>query len=304
MHKRMDWRSVQFDWNRARAFLVTAEEGSLSAAARALGTTQPTLGRQVAALERELGTVLFERVGRGLVLTPSGASLVDRVRAMGAAASRVSAAASGQSQLDEGHVCITASDLFSCTVLPPIIAELRRRAPRVTVEVVASNTIQDLLRREADIAVRHVEPTEGELIGRHVRDFQAHCYASPDYLDRLGPLTGPESLETAVFLGFERDPGNAIERLNASFGLKLRAEQFQVVADNGVLMRELARQGLGIAVLPVPPETAAADPQLVRVPVALPPVSIPLWLVTHRELRHSVRIRLAFDLLVEQLSEG
>lgn len=299
----MDWRSVQFDWNRARAFLVTAEEGSLSAAARALGMTQPTLGRQVAALERELGAVLFERAGRGLVLTPSGAALVEHVRAMGAAASRVSATASGQSQLVEGRVCITASDLFSCTVLPPIVAELRRRAPRVTVEVVASNTVQDLLRRESDIAVRHVEPDDDELIGRHIRDFQAYFYASPDYLERLGPLSGPESLEKAVFIGFERDPGRGVERLNASFGVALRPAQFQVVADNGVMMRELARQGLGIAVLPVPLEAAAPDPRLVRVPVALQPVSIPLWLVTHRELHHSARIRLAFDLLVERLSE-
>lgn len=298
----MDWSSVQFDWNRARAFLVTAEEGSLSAAARALGMTQPTLGRQVAALERELGTVLFERVGRGLVLTPGGSSLVEHVRAMGAAASRVSAAASGQSQLVVGRVSITASDLFSVSVLPPIVTELRRRAPAVTVEVVASNTIQDLLRREADIAIRHVAPKEGELIGRHVRDFQAHLYASPDYLERLGPLSGPDSLSDAVFLGFSRDPGPAIERLNASFGLHLRPDQFQVVADNGVVMREFARQGLGIAVLPVPPETAAADEQLVRVPLELAPVSIPLWLVTHRELRHSARIRLAFDLLAEALA--
>ena len=103
MHLCMDWRSVKFDWNRARAFLVTAEEGSLSAAARALGMAQPTLGRQVSALESELGVILFERAGRGLALTQSGLELVEHVRAMGDAATRVSLTASGQSQSIEGR---------------------------------------------------------------------------------------------------------------------------------------------------------------------------------------------------------
>ena len=105
----MHWQSINFDWNQARAFLVTAEEGSLTAAARALDLTQPTLGRQVAALERSLGLVLFERVGRGLELTQAGLELLDHIRAMGDAANRVSLAASGQSESVEGQVCITAS---------------------------------------------------------------------------------------------------------------------------------------------------------------------------------------------------
>ncbi|MCH7911226.1 MAG: LysR family transcriptional regulator, partial [Candidatus Hydrogenedentes bacterium] len=115
----MDWRSVKFDWNRARAFLVTAEEGSLSAAARALGMAQPTLGRQVDALEQELGVVLFQRVGRGLALTPSGLELLEHVRAMGAAASRVSLTSFGQSQSIEGTICIGASEIYAAILLPP-----------------------------------------------------------------------------------------------------------------------------------------------------------------------------------------
>ncbi len=125
MHSRMDWRSVNFDWNRARAFLVTAEDGSLSAAARALGMARPTLGRQVDALEEELDVVLFERVRRGLTLTPSGLELLDHVRAMGEAASRVSLAAAGQSQAIEGSICIAASEVYAPLVLPPILAKLR-----------------------------------------------------------------------------------------------------------------------------------------------------------------------------------
>jgi DNA-binding transcriptional LysR family regulator len=124
MHLCMDWRTVTFDWNRARAFLVTAEEGSLSAAARALGMTQPTLGRQVAALETELGVALFERAGRGLILTPSGLEMMDHVRAMGQAASGLSRVASGQSQSVEGLVSITAGEAISAYMLPPVLARM------------------------------------------------------------------------------------------------------------------------------------------------------------------------------------
>ena len=137
----MDWRSVTFDWNRARAFLVTAEEGSLSSAARALGMAQPTLGRQVTALEQELGVALFERVGRGLALTPSGLELVEHVRAMGDAARRVSLTASGRSQSIEGTICITATEVYAAFVLPPIAEKLRRSAPGITVEIVASTVL-------------------------------------------------------------------------------------------------------------------------------------------------------------------
>ena len=129
MHLRMDWRSVKFDWNRARAFLVTAEEGSLSAAARALGMAQPTLGLEVSALESELGVILFERAGRSLTLTQSGLELAEHVRAMGDAATRVSRTALGQSQSIEGRVNITASEAYSAFILPPVIAKLRPSSP-------------------------------------------------------------------------------------------------------------------------------------------------------------------------------
>ncbi|MDH5452601.1 MAG: LysR family transcriptional regulator, partial [Paracoccaceae bacterium] len=142
-----------FDWNHMRAFLATAEGGSLSAAARALGQTQPTLGRQVAALEAQLGIMLFERVGRSLALTQSGRDLLEHVRSMGEAANRISLAASGQSQSIEGRVRITASDIMSAYVLPPVLRHLRQLAPLLDIDIVAANDIRDLMRREADIAI-------------------------------------------------------------------------------------------------------------------------------------------------------
>ncbi|MEM7018651.1 MAG: LysR family transcriptional regulator, partial [Pseudomonadota bacterium] len=174
----MDWRSVKFDWNRARAFLVTAEEGSLSAAAQALDMTQPTLGRQVTALEEELGVALFERVGRGLALTPSGLELVEHVREMGDAANRLSLAASGQSDAIEGTVCITATEEMSAFILPRIIRKLRDKAPGIEVELIASNSTSDLGRREADIAIRGFRPTQLNLITRKVSESSFNLYAA------------------------------------------------------------------------------------------------------------------------------
>ena len=170
MQKCMDWRGITFDWNQARAFLVTAREGSYSAAALALGVAQPTIGRQVAALEAELGVTLFERVGRGLTLTPAGLDLAEHVSAMGDAAMAVSRLAAGQSTSLEGIVCITASEAVSALLLPPVLAQIRAAHPRIELELVVSNEAADLRRREADIAVRNFRPTDPELIAVKVRD--------------------------------------------------------------------------------------------------------------------------------------
>ncbi|MCO5059884.1 MAG: LysR family transcriptional regulator [Rhizobiaceae bacterium] len=198
----MDWRAIKFDWNRARAFLVTAEEGSLSAAARALGMTQPTLGRQVDALEHELGVLLFDRAGRSLVLTPAGLDLLDHVRAMGEAAGRVSLAASGKAQSIEGSIVVTASEIYSAYLLPPVVARLRREHPGITVEVVASNATIDLKRREADIAVRSFRPTEPDLVARKIGDDRRAARRRP-CLAGIGDPNEPVNLSRAAFIGFD-----------------------------------------------------------------------------------------------------
>ncbi|WP_292952091.1 LysR family transcriptional regulator, partial [Neptuniibacter sp. UBA847] len=182
----MGWRSIDFDWNRARAFLVTAEEGSLSAAARALGMTQPTLGRQVSALEAELGVALFERGNRGLELTPSGLELLEYVRKMGDAASGFSLSAKGHSDSIEGDICISATEAMAVYQLPAVIRELRCAYPGINVEVIATNSTSDLKRREADIAIRAFQPTQPELIARKLCAVKAHLYACPDYLSSIG----------------------------------------------------------------------------------------------------------------------
>jgi len=294
----MDWRSVKFDWNRARAFLVTAEEGSLSAAARALKMTQPTLGRQVAALEKELGVALFERRGRGLELTPSGLDLVEHVRAMGDAASRLSLSASGQSTSLEGTVCITATDVTAVFVLPAIIEKLRRMEPGIDVELIASNSSSDLKRREADIAVRAYRPTQPDLIAQKVSDVPARLYASAGYLKRIGNPELPADFSDADFIGFDRSE-LLITALNA-LGFNLTQQNFPVVTENHIVHWELVKHGVGIGIMP--DELGDTEPMVQRALVDLEPLMTEIWLAAHREVRTSRRIRTVFDFLAAELS--
>jgi DNA-binding transcriptional LysR family regulator len=298
MHYCMDWRSINFDWNRARAFLVTAEEGSLSAAARALGMSQPTLGRQVRALEDDLGIALFERVGRNLMLTPSGLELVEHVRAMGEAATRVSLSASGQSQSIEGTVRITATEVAATFVLPPIIARLRRSEPGITVEIVASNSLSDLRRREADIAVRAVRPTDSELVARRLMTDTAHLYATDSYLTRIGNPRKSKDLAQAEFIGFD-DNEAFLEGLNA-YGLNLSARNFPVLSGSQIVQWEMVKQGAGIGVMVA--RVGDAEPMVRRATPWLDPFEFEVWLVAHRELNTSRRVRLVFDWLDAELT--
>ena len=295
----MDWRSVNFDWNRARAFLVTAEEGSLSAAARALGMAQPTLGRQVSALEQELGVALFERVGRGLTLTPSGLELMDHVRAMGEAAARMSLSASGKAQAIEGTVSISASEVDSAFRLPPIIGKLRQVAPGIDVEIVATNTESDLRRREADIAIRNYRPTQPNLVARKIHDIEGRIYATLGYLESIGNPSTPEEYSEADFIGFNRS-GEFIVAMTR-FGLTLTQKNFPVVSESHLVQWSHVRQGLGIGIMVA--DIGDAEPDVVQVLPELDPIIVPVWLVTHREVHTSRRVRLVFDLMAKELAQ-
>lgn len=293
----MDWRSVKFDWNKARAFLVTAEEGSLSAAARALGMAQPTLGRQVDGLEQELGIVLFERVGRGLRLTPSGLELLDHVRDMGEAAGRVSLTALGQSQAIEGKICISASETYAAVLLPPIIAKLRLQEPGIKVEIVVANHASDLRRREADIAIRNFRPTEPDLVAKKLGDAEAVLYATPEYIEKIGNPTKPSDLQRADFVDLDAG-GMMIKGLN-TLGLGVTKANFPILTENYLVMWELVRQGAGVGILDA--YIGDADPTVARILPDLPPLVFPIWLVAHRELTTSRRIRMVYDFLATEL---
>lgn len=297
MRKCMDWSKISFDWNRARAFLVTAEEGSLSAAARSLGLAQPTLGRQVRALEEELGVVLFERAGRGMVPTHAGLEMLEHIRVMGEAAYGLTRIASGQSQSVEGSVSITASEVTSAYVLPPILAELRRAHPGIRVDVLASNTLSDLRRREADIAVRHVAPDDPDLIAQKLRPGTARLYAAQSYLERAGPFDTPAQLAEADFVGFEENE-TFLSGLNA-YGVPVQAQRFIACSASHLVQWQMVQQGIGIGVMSEQAGDATAG--VTRIAEWLDPFRYDVWLVSHRELSTSRRLRIVFDFIVKSL---
>lgn len=294
----MNWDSVNFDWNQVRAFLVAAEEGSLSAAARALRQTQPTLSRQVTGLEESLGVTLFERGHRKLQLTDAGLELLDHVRVMAEAAKRVSFTASGQSQAIEGRVCITATEMLATYALPGMVLKLREKAPGIVIRLVASDKIRNLIQREADIAIRHTQPVQPDLIARRIGVLRGRIYASRKLIDKVGMPATVDDLYDKEFIGVD-DTEALIENLSEQ-GLSLRVEQFRAIADSGNCMLQLIREGLGFGFLPTGTEHLFDD--LVGVlPESFDP-EIPVWLVTHRELHTSKRIRVVFDFLAEELS--
>lgn len=296
----MDWQGVNFDWNNARAFLVTAEEGSLTAAANALGMTQPTVGRQVSALEDELSVVLFDRAGGKLILTPAGTDLLTHVKAMGDAALHVSRSADGRSTDLRGQVSISASEVYSAFLLPGIVQRLRQLAPEINVEIIADNTPSDLTRREADIAVRNFRPEEPDLIAKKVRDDTAALYATPAYLQSIGSPASLADFAQASFVGFA-DTALIIDWLNGA-GMSLSPANFPVKTESYLVHWAIVKQGLGIGIMPQ--SIGDAEPLVVRACPALDPFVFPIWLVVHRELKTSRRIRTVYDLLASALQEA
>ena len=295
----MDWRSIKFDWNRARAFLVTAEEGSLAAAARALDMTQPTLGRQVTALEQELGVDLFNRRGRGLELTPNGMKLVAHVRAMGDAANRFSLSATGKSDTLEGNICITTTELLATFILPPMIQKLRQSEPGIEIEIISTNDESNLSRREADIAIRSIRPSQPELIVKKLCDVTGHLYAATSYLHCLGNPKSIAEFNNANFIDVEKS-GRLLSLLNAQ-GFDLSPNNFPVVTKNHIVQWELVKHGVGIC--GTLEEIGDPEPLVERVVVpGIDPITAEVWLVTHKELRTNRRVRMVFDFLVSEFS--
>lgn len=242
--------------------------------------------------------VLFQRVGRGLELTTSGLELLDHVRAMGEAAGRVSLSAAGQSQSIEGNVSITTSDVYATVLLPPIIAKLRSQHPGISIEIVAQNSASDLRRREADIAIRHFRPTEPDLIAKKIGDAAARLYATPAYLKSIGNPATPDGLGNAEFIGIDRSD-TMIKRLN-QLGINLRPDNFPILSQNFTVVWAMVKQGLGIGIIDA--TIGDAEPLVQQVLPDLAPIRFPIWLVAHRELNTSRRIRVVFDLLAKELA--
>lgn len=282
-----------FDWSLVRSFLAVLDQGSLLGAARALSASQPTVGRHIAELESQLGTVLFERTGRGLLPTDRARQLAEAARAMESGALQLARAASGADTGASGTVRITASQPVACVLLPAVLAQMRLALPEVQVELVSSNQVSNLLRREADIALRMVQPDQSSLVARRIGKVTLGTYAHRDYLRRRGTPRQPQDLLAHELIGDDRD--GAIVRGFAELGLPVAPEAFAFRTDDLMAYFAAVRAGLGIGF--IADYVARTDAQLVPlVPMLKLPV-LPIWLTVHREIRTSARIRAVYDFL-------
>lgn len=293
----MDWKHIQFDWNHARAFLVVADEGSLSAAGRALGMSQPTLGRQVAGLEEQLKVTLFERVGKGLSLTQSGVRLYEYVKQMAEAANQFSLVAQGQSNDVSGEVCISLTELDAYFRFAPLITKFKEYAPNIQLELQVSNAISDLKRREADVAIRYQRPTQADLITKKIGSEKAYLYGHKDYIKHFANKS-PDKVSNLKLIGF--DHSDQMKDYLLGMGFPVRSDQFTVICKNQLVQLQMILQGGALAFLP--DHIANRYPELEPAFVDyFTPIELEMWLVCHRELHTSKKVRLVFDFLSEQL---
>jgi DNA-binding transcriptional LysR family regulator len=286
------------DWSSYRAFLAVLREGSLSGAARTLGLTQPTLGRQIAGLEQTLGAALFTRSPRGLMPTDVAQNLRPHAEAMEAAAGAMQRAASGGTNEAAGVVRITASEIIGAEVLPPLLAQFRRAYPAIKVELDLSNRVEDLLHGVADIAVRMVRPSQDALVARRVGEVGIGLYAHRRYLAAAPPLTSLTALaHDHALIGFDRGTPllhDFLARMpitHADFALRCDSDLGQLAA---------IRAGVGIGF--IQHGIARRDPDLVPIFTQEVGITLDMWLALHEDLRTNKRLRLMMDHLSEGLA--
>lgn len=287
----------QPDWSLIRSFLATARSGSLSAASRALGISQPTLGRHIRSLEQQLGKDLFRREATGLSLTALGQELLPMAQSMELAAAHLALAAAAESPELEGTVRITASRVVAHYLLPAILADLRRIAPVLQIELVPSDTSENLLFQDADIALRMYRPTQPDLTIRHVTDLPIGLYAAPALLDLNGIPQTPDALLALPIIGFDRN--DQILRMMANMGITRTREDFPIRCDDQLVYWNLVRAGLGVGAMQT--RIGDADPTVQRIAPFLQLPDLPLWLASARPLARSPRVRLVWDHLAAAL---
>lgn len=286
------------DWTLLQSFAAVASEGSLSGAARRTGQSQPTVGRHVRALEAALGGELFTREPRGLAPTALGLALAEHAEAMGASAARLLLAAAGRSAELEGTVRLTASVVVSHFVLPAIIADLRGRFPAITVELVSSDSTENLIFREADIAIRMYRPTQGDVIARHVGDLPLGIYASKSYIARRGRPSGLADLGGHDFVGL--DKSDLMIRAMAGLGMPVTRDFFPIRCDDQAAGWQMVRSGCGIGA--TQRIVGDADPLVERILPEVGMPRLPVWLAAPEALRTSARIRAVWDHLASELA--
>ncbi|HKR75857.1 MAG TPA: LysR family transcriptional regulator [Rhodanobacter sp.] len=288
-------------WDLYRSFLAVAGEGSLSAAARRLGMTQPSLGRHVRQLEAALGVALFTRSQQGLVLTEVGAELAEHARGMAAASAALRRAATGSRQEVRGVVRITCSEVIGGEVLPAMLADLRRQQPGIVIELSLSDATEDLLRKDADIAVRMLRPSQAALVARRVGAIGLGLFAHRRYLKAHGTPQTLAELRQHALIGFDREtPALRAMRGRVPGGEVYAREHFALRTDSPLAQLAALRAGYGIGAC----QRALARRERQLVPVLPEAFGLDLdtWLVMHEDQRANRRVRLVYDYLFEALA--
>lgn len=288
------------EWDLYRSFAAVLREGSLSAAARALGLTQPTLTRHIDALEQGLALTLFTRSQRGLLPTPAALELAPYADHLSATVAALRRAAGGQGGAVRGTVRVTASEAVGAEVLPPILSALRDTHPELVVELVLSNRVQDLLRRDADIAVRMVEPAQENLLVRRLGFIRLGLFAHRRYIDRHGIPTDVPDLSTHALVGPDQEtPLLRAARLALPW---LDQVRFSLKTDSDLAALAAIRAGYGIGICQT--GVAARDPDLIPVlPGLLDPLPLPVFVTMHEDLKATPRCRAVFDMLAAGLAD-
>jgi DNA-binding transcriptional LysR family regulator len=286
------------DWAWYRSFLAVLDTGSLSAAARALGLTQPTLGRHIDQLEKALGLTLFVRSVDGFAPTEAALPLRAYAASIASNAAALRRAAASHGDGVRGTVRVSASDVVGVEVLPPILARLRARHPDLVVELVVSNAVDDLLRRESDIAVRHVAPSQEALVARRAGGIELGLHAHRDYLAAHGTPTTLDALAGHALIGPDGD-SPLVRQLQARFPMLQRA-RMALRTDNNLAQLAAIRAGYGIGACQS--ALAARDPALVRVLRGEFSITLDAWVAMHEDLRSTPRCAVTFAAIVEGMA--
>lgn len=285
-------------WETYRSFLAVMTEGSLSAAARKLGLTQPTVGRHIDQLEADLGAKLFTRSQGGLMPTQGARQLLPHAQGMASASEALVRAASGADAEERGTVRLTASVVIGGEVLPALLTTFHEKHPGIAVELVLSDLSADLLRRDADIAVRMVQPKQDALLAKKIGKTALGLYAHRRYLERHGTPRTLDEIAGHALIGFDRE--TAVVRALRGRGLTLTREMFALRTDADLAQLNALRAGFGLGVCQA--GVARRDPDLVPVVPNLFQFELDMWLVMHKDLKSTRRMRLLFDHLVEGLA--
>ncbi|WP_432459687.1 LysR family transcriptional regulator [Agarivorans sp. QJM3NY_25] len=288
--------SGNIDWELYRSFLAVLQQGSLSAAARALNSTQPTIGRHIAALEKALELSLFIRSPDGLLATDAAKALRGQVEVMASTAAAIERVATGQQQELGGVVRITASEVVGVALLPDIITPLQQQYPGLKLELVLSSQAQDLLHREADIAIRMFRPKQTQLVARRVGHSVLALHASPAYLERFGYPESVEALAQHAIIGFD-SLSDFIRKLTKSLPPELDRENFAFSCDSDLAQLALIRAGAGIGICQA--ILAKGDDKLVPVLAEAFQLKMDVWVTMHEDLRNSQPCVRVFEALAD-----